>query len=76
MENNRKKKIEESLNIIAERERISTEEVKEEMARAISIALKSKDNDIQHFWQDVPCEGPAPTIEEIIDYLAEKIAGR
>lgn len=76
MKNNKKKKIVESLDIIAKREGISADEVREEIARAVSIALKSKDKDIQHFWQNIPCEGPTPTIEEIIDFLAEKIAGQ
>lgn len=74
MEHNKKIKIEKSLQIIAQKEGITTEEVRKEIALAISYALKSNDKDMQYFWKDIPCEGPTPTIEEIIDFLAEQIA--
>lgn len=74
MDNNRSAKIEESLQLIAKKEGITMEEVREEIALAVSYALKSNDKDLQHFWKNIPCEGSAPTIEEIIDFLAKKIA--
>lgn len=75
MKHDRKRKIEQSLNIIAAREGITEDEVRNEIALAISYALRSNDPEIQHFWQNIPCEGNAPIIEEIINFLAEKIAG-
>lgn len=74
MDQTEKRKIEESLNIIAQKEGITITEVREKIALAVSYALKSTDNNIQHFWKDIPCEGIAPTIEEIIDFLVEQIA--
>lgn len=74
MHYNKKKRIEQALNIIAAKEGISESEVREEIARAISYALKSNDKKIQYFWQNIPCKGDAPTIEEIIDYLAKEIS--
>lgn len=75
MKHDRKRKIEQSLNIIAAREGITEDDVRDGIALAISCALKSSDPEIQHFWQNIPCEGNAPTIEKIINFLAEKIAG-
>lgn len=57
------------LEIIAEKE-----EVQQEIGRAVSIALKSPDPQMQRFWTDFPCENDTPTIEEIIYHLAEKFA--
>ncbi len=75
MEYDKKKKIEQSLKIIAAREGITEHEVRDEIARAVSYALKSNDPEMQHFWQDIPCEGAAPIIDDIVGFLAEKIAG-
>ena len=59
------------LEVIAE---ITKEEVQQEIGRAVSIALKSPDPQMQRFWTDFPCENDTPTIEEIIYHLAEKFA--
>ena len=61
------------LEIIAEKEGITKEEVQQEIGRAVSIALKSPDPKMQRFWTDFPCENDTPTIEEIIYHLAEKL---
>ena len=52
------------LEIIAEKEEITKEEVQQEIGRAVSIALKSPDPQMQRFWTDFPCENETPTIEE------------
>ena len=44
------------LEIIAEKEGITKEEVQQEIGRAVSIALKSPDPQMQRFWTDFPCE--------------------
>ena len=75
MKHDGKRKIAQSLKIIAAKEGITENEVRDGIALAVSYALKSSDPEIQHFWQNIPCEGDAPTIEEMIDFLAEKIAG-
>lgn len=70
----KKQKIEKNLKIIAKREGITPEEVKSEIGRAVSYALKSSDSKVQHFWNSFPCEGDSPTVEEVIAYLAEKLS--
>ena len=57
-----------------EKEGISEREVRNEIAYAVSLALKSSDPKIQNFWKKVPCEGHSPTIEEIIDFIVTGIA--
>jgi hypothetical protein len=58
-----------ALRTIAQNEGITEEEVRSEIALAISYALKSDDPKVQNFWKDIPCEGDAPTVEEIINYI-------
>lgn len=55
------------LEIIAEKEGITKEEVQQEIGQAVSIALKSPDPQMQRFWTDFPCENDTPTIEEIVN---------
>ena len=63
------KVIKNNLEQIAKSEGITTDEVRQEIALAISYALKSDDPKVQNFWKDIPCEGDAPTVDEVIDYL-------
>ncbi len=74
MDQKKRQQIEHNLEIIAKKEGISAEEVKTEIGRAISYALKSNDPDIQKFWKNIPCAGETPTVEEIIAYLAEQLS--
>ena len=74
MEQDKEKRIEQCLKIIAEKEGISESKVRDEIALAISYALKSDDPKTQNFWQNIPYEGTAPTIEEIIGFLAEELS--
>lgn len=69
----KKQKIEKNLKIIAKREGITPEEVKSEIGRAVSYALKCSDPKVQRFWNSFPCEGDSPPVEEVIAYLAEKL---
>lgn len=69
MDKKRKKKIEASLRQIAKIEEISEEEVRKEIAYAVSLALKSSDPKVQNFRKNIPCEGDSPTIEEVIDHI-------
>lgn len=69
MDKKREKKITDSLRQIAKKEGISEEEVRKEIAYAVSLALKSNDPKIQNFWKNIPCEGDSPTIEEVIDHI-------
>ena len=76
MNQNKKDKISEHLRTIAVKEGISEREVRNEIAYAVSLALKSSDPKIQNFWKKIPCEGASPTIEEIIDFIATGIAAQ
>ena len=74
MEQNKKEKISEHLRTVAEQEGITENEVKNEIAYAVSLALKSNDPKIQNFWKNIPCEGESPTVEEIIDFIVTQIS--
>lgn len=74
MNSTHKKIIQNSFDKIAKSEGITPEEVRQEIALAISYALKSDDLKAQHFWKNIPYKGEAPTIEEIIDYIALQLA--
>jgi hypothetical protein len=76
MNQNKKDKISEHLRTIAVKEGISEREVRNEIAYAVSLALKSSDPNIQNFWKKIPCEGESPTVEEIIDYIVTGLAAQ
>ena len=76
MNQNKKDKISEHLRKIAVKEGISEREVRNEIAYAVSLALKSSDPQIQNFWKKIPCEGESPTVEEIIDYIVTGLAAQ
>lgn len=68
------RKIKVSLQQIAKREGISEEEVRQEIAYAISLALKNDDPKVQAFWKQIPTAGDAPTVEEVINHIILKLA--
>lgn len=74
MDKKREKQIDENLKIIADREGLTVDEIRLEIGRAISMAMKSPDSKVQTFWRNFPCEGETPTVDEVISHLAEKIA--
>lgn len=76
MDQNKKEKISEHLQAIAEQEGISENEVRDEIAYAVSLALKSQDPKVQNFWKKIPCEGESPTVEEIIDFIVTHLSSR
>lgn len=76
MDQNKKEMISGYLRTIAEKEGVTESEVRDEIALAVSLALKSSDPKIRDFWKGIPCEGESPTIEEMIDYIAAGIAAQ
>ena len=68
--------IKSNLEKIAKSEGITTDEVRQEIALAISYALKSDDPKVQNFWRNIPCEGDSPTVDEVIDFLAAQLANK
>ena len=69
MSPNHKEMIPQYLQAIAKKEGLSENDVRNEIALAVSLALKSNDTKIQNFWKDIPCDGESPTIEEMVDYI-------
>lgn len=76
MEQKKKEKIAEHLRTIAKQEGITESEVRNEIAYAVALALKSNNPKIQNFWKNIPCEGESPTIEEIIEFIALGISSQ
>jgi hypothetical protein len=60
-----------ALRTIAQNEGITEEEVRSEITLAISYALKSDGQKVQNLGKNLPCEGDAPTVEEIINYIVK-----
>lgn len=69
MEQNYNELIKECLQIIAKKEDSTESEIRNKIAFAVSLALKSNNPQIQNFWKANPCAGESPTIEEIVDYI-------
>lgn len=64
-----KNRITNALRTLAEQEGISDEEVRNVIAHAISLALKSEDSRIHEFGKNIPSAGEAPTVEEVINHI-------
>jgi hypothetical protein len=59
---------------LAEREHCSTGVILREMERAIRLGFESENPAIRAEWADVPRKGLCPTPEELIFYLAGRLA--
>ncbi len=64
---------ERALEKVAQKEGISVEEVKREIAMAIAAAYSNPDPKIQRRWNDIPCKGDVPTPEEVITQLSKEV---
>ena len=60
------------LKTIAEREKISVEEVEREMQRAIDVGFDNPDKDIQNEWKKISFKGDRPTVQEVIEALSKQ----
>ena len=69
MEQNYNELIKECLQIIAKKEDSTESEIRNKIAFAVSLALKSNNPQVQNFLKEIPCAGESPTIEEIVDYI-------
>lgn len=65
--------LENALNHIIESEGMDESTIRQQIALAVSLALKSNDPDLQNFWAKIPCNDNCPTIDEIVDYLIMEI---
>lgn len=65
--------IKRSFEKISKSEGITTDEVRNEIALAISYALKSDDPKVQNFWKNIPCEGDTPTVDEVVNHIVTQL---
>lgn len=59
------------LEIVAEKEGVSVEEVRREIQLAIDDAMKNPDPKIQAQWRKIPKKGKKPTPEEVIAFVGK-----
>lgn len=64
MEQDRQHIIQESLRRLAEKENVTEDEVQDEIALAVSFALKNNDPKVREFWIKIPCEENAPRLRK------------
>jgi hypothetical protein len=62
------------LQKLAKREGLTENEIRNEIALAVSYALKSSDPNLQNFWKNFPSLGKDSTIDDIINCLIIKMA--
>jgi hypothetical protein len=62
------------LQKLAKREGLTENEIRNEIALAVSYALKSNDSNLQNFWKDFPSLSKDSTIDDLIDCLIIKMA--
>lgn len=63
---------ENALRQIAIREGKIVSEVKKEIQKATLVGLCRQDPKVQAYWKRIPCEGEAPTPEEVVAFLADE----
>ena len=73
MKNYEIKKAAAAVNIIAEKESLSVEDVRIEMMAAIAEGMSSSDPVVKEMWNNVPCKGEVPEPEELIAWLTEQV---
>lgn len=73
MNNNEIKKAKKAMKIVAEKEGISINNVREEMKAAMAEGMRSSDPEAQEMWKRIPCKGEEPEPEELIAWLAEQV---
>ena len=56
-------------------ELLTLQQVRLRIQEAMISGLLSPDPVIKMRWKEIPCEGEVPTPEELILYLAERVAG-
>ena len=66
-------KFEAILAQIAQKEHTTKDHVRQEMHKAMDLALASQDPLIQARWARVPKSGEKPTLEEFVEYMASQV---
>lgn len=68
-----KTKAKRAIRKIAASEGISVQEVREEMIKAMQLALQSTDPEVKAKWEQIPRKGESPTPEEFIVHMAKQV---
>ncbi len=66
--------IRDAIKELSNNERMDENSIRQKIALAVSLSLKSKDTKLQNFWTIIPCKGETPTIDEITDYIIMELA--
>ena len=61
------------LERIAKTEHTTKEHIRQEMQKAMDLAMASPDPLIQARWARIPKSGEKPTLEEFVEYIATQI---
>ena len=61
-----------ALQEVAQRHRVTVEEVRNEIRLAMIAAMCDPDPAIQRVWREIPCAGAALTPEDLITYIAKQ----
>lgn len=67
-----REKAETALQIIAEKEGVSVQEVRLRIQEAIDMAIANPDPFIRKFWESIPHQGERPSFEEVICFLSDE----
>ena len=65
-----------AIAVMAERNGVPEELIRAEMEEAIRVSCNSSDPLVKAQWDDFESEGPEPTVEEFIAWLAKKVYAR
>lgn len=69
-----KEQLENALKKLIKKEGLDEITIREKIAFAISLALKSNNGNQRDFLSKIPCQGNSPTVDEITDYMIIELA--
>lgn len=75
MDNKQRAIVKNAMKQLAIRDGITVQQVRLRIQEAMISGPLSPDPVIKMRWKEIPCEGEVPTPEELILYLAERVAG-
>ena len=71
-----KKKMQNVIRVIAERNGVSIDYVRTEIQKIIDIGINNPDPKIRAYWKSIPYKGERPTPDEVIRFFANEMINK
>ncbi len=65
--------MEHALERVALQYETTTDEVRKSMMEALAIGRASTDPDVRRIWEQIPCRGDVPSVEDVMAYILTRV---